>query len=252
MPNTPNNQHTAPSETATEPSIAIPAVSVPAPTEFKGIHVVEKKSEDPSQPAGFVIEIHVLDCLKSTLQWWNEYNVGKTLKVWAAQIDWKNQVWKPLKIWSKETDWEKVRREVKEGVDSVNWKEVRQQAKEGLERVDWKQVRKEAHEGLQQVDWKKVCAEVKEGTKVIPWKDIKEEVNEVVDWNAVKKSAKELVDVQNLKQSLTDVCPPELQEEMIGDLDLNDALKKAREKCPEEVGSCEDLLHAAAEMLEEE
>jgi len=33
---------------------------------------------------------------------------------------------------------------------------------------------------------------------------------------------------------------------------LNEALKKAREKCPEEVGYCEDLLHSAAEMLDEE
>jgi len=215
MTNNPNNQHAAPPDTATDPSIAIPAVSVPAPTEFKGIKVIEKKSEDPKQPAGFAIEIHVFDCLKSTLLWWKEYNVGKTLKEWAAQIDWKNEVWKPLKIWAKETDWKKVRSEVKEGVDSVNWKEVRQQTREGLGQVDWKQVRKEAHEGLQTVDWKKVREEVKEGTKAIPWKDIKEEVNEVADWNAVKKGAKELVDVKNLKKSLTDVCPPELQKEMI-------------------------------------
>jgi hypothetical protein len=151
--------------TSTTPSVAATAVpSVePPPTitnePFKGIEVIQVPDKNKPGETNFAIQIHPIECLKFLTKWMKEYNVMGTLKEWAAQVDWKAQVWTPLKDWSKEQDWKKLRKEVKEGLDEVDWKQVKKDVKDDLQTVDWKQVRKDVKDSLNEVDWKEVRQE---------------------------------------------------------------------------------------------
>jgi hypothetical protein len=249
-----SNKRMSPTSQAPSTSIddTVPSSSSSSSDEFKGIEVVmvetTKNATVEEQPQ-FAIKINCLDLFKSIRSWMNEFGVMKTLLEWAHQIDWKHQVWKPLKVWAAQTDWKKLRKETKEALDDVDWKDVRKQVREGLEEVDWKKTRQEVSDELKDVDWKQVRKQVKQGLEHVNWKEVNAEIDEVVDWKEVKKSATDIIDSREVKKHFNEMCPEEMQKEMVGDVDWKEVLQSARELSPDDV-DCEEVWNLTSDLYQ--
>lgn len=133
--------------------------------------------------------------LRDLLGWMKHYQVGKTLREWASQIKWKDEVRKPIKDWSKTVKWkDEVIDPVKDGLNQVNWEE---EVWKPVKEVDWNKVHQDIKEATKDVDWQDAQKQVTESLKAVDWAGIHKEVKEgldQVDWNAVRKEMKECKD----------------------------------------------------------
>jgi len=174
--------------------IAVPVKEEAHPTEANsapefGIDVSPTKIYDKTTEKhhdALVVKISPLLFIRDMSSWMKKYQVGKTLREWAKQVHWKEQVWEPLKDWFKTVKWGEVWASVKEGLDDVDWKEVRSEINEGIKKVDWNEVRNEIKDGMKEVDW----ASVKEGLSEVNWKEVRGEIEDgmkEVDWASVKE-----------------------------------------------------------------
>ncbi|KAL7544436.1 hypothetical protein ACHAWF_007816 [Thalassiosira exigua] len=183
-----------PSGEATYPAFGI---------EVSPTKVYDKKSEKYHDACE--IKISPALFVRDFTGWMKQHQVGKTLRDWSGQVQWKEEVWRPMKDWAKLVKWkEEVVDPMKEGMEEVDWNEVRAEVKKGMDAVDWKQVRKDVkgvdwkevhqqfNEATQDVDWKGALREVKQGLEEVDWEEFRREMREcqgIVGWENVKEDA---------------------------------------------------------------
>lgn len=217
--------------------------------EVCSIKVLDKKTQ--TMQDAFVLKISPVLFLRDLTRWMKQYQVGTTLREWAKQVKWKEQVWQPLKDWFKTIEWkDEVWKPMKEGMDEVDWKDVRKEVKQGMKEIDWEEVRK----AVKEVDWKELRHHVNEATQDVDWQEVRREVKEglhEVDWKEVHREVKECQETigweelrQEVQENLAQVVD---LVKRAGDIDWKDIKQKIKEACPDEVDADEvwSLVSAA-------